>query len=196
MSVGALVRKIREDHGDSLMDAQKRTGVSKSTFQRIESGYNVRGLVEYLQKIASGYGIPETVLLDSQTPRGKFEGFLRRMSLSERWQMAAAPMSVRVGFALDFLQANLGPQFSVGAIAFSAKRPQDEITRILRRWRVNSPDTGTLVELSTALKDVYGMSLTWLQTGVLEDEAGSYQHEQAADGYFALKAAKARRPSW
>lgn len=172
MSVGALVRKIREDHGDSLLDAQKRTGVSKSTLQRIESGYNVLRLVEYLQKIASGYGIPQEMLLEAQTPKGMFEGFIRSLSPSERFSYLRATSVERAKIMFDFVQVHFPGRTDQKRLASEAGLPVREVADAMSMWPLREPDMHTTTVLIQALTTSTCMELAWFNTGWLADEVG------------------------
>jgi transcriptional regulator with XRE-family HTH domain len=172
MSVGAMVRKIREDHGDSLLDAQKRTGVSKSTFQRIEQGYNVRGLVEYLHKIAIGYGIPEEMLLEAQTPKGMFEGFIRSLSPSERFSYLRATATERAKVMFDFVHVRFPGRIEPKRLASEIGLPMQEVIDALSRWPIREPDMHTSTALVQALTSSTGLEAAWFRTGWLSEEIG------------------------
>lgn len=194
MSVAERVRAIREAHGDSLREAARRTGISRSTLQRIEQGCDLRTLDTWLRQFARGYGVAEADLLDSRTPRGMFEWRIRQAHPTDRTAMAMLPIHGRVRLLLSFLQATAPAQLSPERLAAAAGLPAGEVEQALRTWRLRPPDLRTAQAIGLGLHTLFGISRTWILTGWLDEEEGIEGRLVDLLPKAAVLAQSARRP--
>lgn len=172
MSVAERIRTIRESRGDSIRDAEHKTGISRGTLHRIEQGYTPRNLRETVERFAAGYGVAATELMVGQTPNGVFEWRIRRLDRRERLRLIMAGLPARVHLALDFLADQFPHQVDAGRLALASALPITEVESALRLWRFAAPDRKTAEHLANGIHALVEISHQWLLTGCFADETG------------------------
>lgn len=172
MSVAERVRAIRETHGDSIRDAEQRTGISRGTLHRMELGYAPRDLRATVERFAAAYGISVDELLAGQTPRGILEWRIRRLDRRERLRLVMIGLQGRVYLALEFLQDQFSSQLDLQRLSIASSLPRVEVETAIRNWRLSEPDRKTAEHIAAGIHAGFGISLDWMLTGYFADEMG------------------------
>lgn len=165
------IQYLMSVHGHSLRDAERHTGVTKSTLQRILDEHDAN-LEKWLPRIAEAYGATASTLMAGGDPRTDFEWAIRLCSVRERFDMVAQTMQARVRDTLDFLFATHPTRCSPLQVAAAAGMTEKRLQGLLVRWDKLPPDLVTARALAHGIHRLTSIPMAWFEVGVLEGEHG------------------------
>lgn len=170
MAIGERMRAIRMQHSHSLDQAAAITGINRSTLHRLEQGETPRGVMEYVLKFAAGYRIEQSVLLDGETAKGRFESMVRKVDPVTRLELACAPAQERLKLLLEFIRTHFPDLVRPERLAGASGLPQGDVELVLRTWGTRPVDHTTITALAGGLHTLTQVSRAWLCTGWFEEE--------------------------
>lgn len=168
MTPGERVRRLREIRGDSLAQAQDRTGVNRQKLFRIERGERPSSFMATMSQIARAYGVSLEKLM--RDPAGDFEWMIRGCELSERARHLLLSRAQRVLMACHFLLGHYPSEFRVERLAAATGMTEDELRRLLVSWAKPNPGPMRVQKLADAVERLSGISRTWMDNGWFADE--------------------------
>jgi|GEM_PF-3048013 len=165
MSLGMRIDQLITSHGDSLRDAEIKTGVSRETIRRLIKGYRGPTAEHHAKQIARGYGVPEKALLEGLDPKGDFEWTITQASPSERLEYVMMTRQERVRLTLDFLTAKYPAICALELLSAASSMTEPALATLLARWESRTPDLATATLLAQGLSRLTGISMSWFTFG-------------------------------
>lgn len=170
MTTAQRVKLLLERHGDSIRDAARKSGLSKSTVSRILDG-SAGNLDKWVRQMAEAYGVDPTSLTGGLDAKADFEWSIRRASPRERFEFLLMTLPERVRITLDFLARQYPDRFPARQVAAAAGLTPDQFSQAVSRWDHTPPDLQTARSLANAIECLVQLDPRWFECGLLSDEA-------------------------
>lgn len=183
MSIGSRVQRLRLRHGHTLRDAEKQTGVTRSTLCRLENGACPPGLERLLTRIALGYGVPSEQLL--RDPAGDFAWLVGRLDVGQRLHLLRWTLQSRTYVALCFLLNHCPRDAAIGEVAQQAGVTKRELSALVADWQRQTPDRNLVERLAAALIRAVQLPASWFEWGYLPSESLRRELPRSAPGMAA-----------
>lgn len=167
--LGMRLQRLRLAHGHSLRDAEKHTGINRSTLSRLENGAQPAGMHALLDRIARAYGIAREQL--DYDPAGDFIWFIRALDPGLRLQFFLAPVSRRVYAALHFVLGYYDGDPLLDRLAASLGLERAGLFALYADWYHQPPDAQTIGTIANSLVKVCSLPSIWFEFGYLKMEA-------------------------
>lgn len=167
--LGMRVQRLRLSRGHSLRDAERHTGINRSTLSRLENGAQPAGMHALLDRIARAYAVPREEL--EYDPGGDFAWFIRHLDPGLRVQLFLAPPRRRVYAALHFMLTYYRNDPLLHRLAATLGQERRELTALHDRWHRCPPDRPTTEAVSRSMVKVCAVPNAWFEFGYLPKEA-------------------------
>lgn len=169
MSIGMRIQRLRLLHGHTLNEAEKITGVSRSTLSRLENGARPPRLREFLLHIARGYGITVEKLL--QDPAGDFAWMVMHIDSMHRLNLLRSGVARRTYVALRFLVDHCFAGVPPAEVVSEVGLPAQELLLLLADWPRRDPEPEVLNRLVRVLITGLELPAEWFYHGYVPGEA-------------------------
>lgn len=174
MTTAQRVRLLLTRNGDSIRDAARKSGLSKSTVARIIDG-SAANVDKWVKQLAQAYKVDPNSLIGGLDPKSDFEWSIRRADLRERFEMVLMTLQDRVRLTMEFLDRNYPNRFSFNHVVAASGGNREELLGQISRWDSIPVDLQVARLLAKTVERLTAMDARWFDDGLLTDEASPRQ---------------------